>query len=130
MAGERVNESARSPQTAPLLAYIRSISDGSRRCVCTACFFIFSTIRTAAQSYELRQQHSELLYDINHLQTKKNILQGLDNYLVTDEYIEAYAREYYGLTYPGETSVRINAIEPLTNNRDIGEAWWEPIFSQ
>ena len=93
-------------------------------------FFIFSTIRTAAQSYELRQQHSELLYDINHLQTKKNILQGLDNYLVTDEYIEAYAREYYGLTYPGETSVRINAIEPLTNNRDIGEAWWEPIFSQ
>ena len=93
-------------------------------------FFIFSTIKTAAQSYELRQQHSELSYDINRLQTKKDILQGLDNYLMTDEYIEAFAREYYGLTYPGETSVEIIAIEPLTNNRNIGEAWWEPIFSQ
>ena len=93
-------------------------------------FFIFSTIKTAAQSYELRQQHSELSYDINRLQTKKDILQGLDNYLMTDEYIEAFAREYYGLTYPGEISVEITAIEPLTNNRNVGEAWWEPIFSQ
>ncbi len=93
-------------------------------------FFIFSTIQTATQSYELRQQHSELLYDINRLQTKKDILQGLDNYLMTDEYIEAFAREYYGFTYPGEISVEIIAIEPLTNNRNIGEAWWEPIFSQ
>ncbi len=93
-------------------------------------FFIFSTIQTATQSYELRQQHSELSYDINRLQTKKDILQGLDNYLMTDEYIEAFAREYYGFTYPGEISVEIIAIEPLTNNRNIGEAWWEPIFSQ
>ena len=93
-------------------------------------FFVFSSIKTAAQSYELRQQHSELSYDINRLQTKKDILQGLDNYLMTDEYIEAFAREYYGLTYPGEISVEIIAIEPLTNNRNIGEAWWEPIFSQ
>ena len=93
-------------------------------------FFIFSTIETAAQSYKLRQQHTELSYDINRLQTKKDILQGLDSYLMTDEYIEAFAREYYGLTYPGEISVNIIATEPLTNNRTIGEAWWEPIFSQ
>ena len=93
-------------------------------------FFIFSIIQTAGQSYELRQQHNDLVYDINRLQAKKNILQGLDSYLMTDEYIEAFAREYYDLTYPGEISVEINAIEPLTNNRAIGEAWWEPIFSQ
>tara|TARA_B100000029_G_scaffold405664_1_gene406099 strand:- start:1574 stop:1888 length:315 start_codon:yes stop_codon:yes gene_type:complete len=93
-------------------------------------FFIFSIIQTAMQSYELRQHYREISHEINLLQAKKDVLEGLDKYLMTDEYIEAYAREYYDLAYPGEISVEINAIEPLTNNRSVGEAWWEPIFSQ
>ena len=58
----------------------------------------------AVRSYQLGQQEDRLEEDIKQLQDRYQRLGGLRDYLNSDEYIEAAAREQLGLRRPEEAS--------------------------
>ena len=91
--------------------------------------FLYAAVQTSAQSHRLRIQERELRAEIAGLQVQRAELEGLSRYLASDEYIEAFARERFGLAYPGEIAVEVDAADPLATARSPGERWWEALFT-
>ena len=91
--------------------------------------FLYAAVQTSTQSHRLRIQERELRAEIVVLQGLSAELEGLSRYLASDEYIEAFARERFGLAYPGEISVEVDSTDPLATVRLPGERWWEALFT-
>lgn len=91
--------------------------------------FLYAAVQTADQSHRLRIQERGLRAEISQLHAQQAELEGLRRYLTSDEYIEAFARERFGLAFPGEIVVDVDAAEPLVTVRAPGERWWEALFT-
>ena len=91
--------------------------------------FLYAAVQTAAQSHHLRIQERALRAEIAELQLQRAELEGLSRYIASDEYIEAFARERFGLALPGEIAVEVDASAPLATGRAPGERWWEALFT-
>ena len=91
--------------------------------------FLYAAVQTAAQSHQLRIEERELRVELVELRTQRAELEGLSRYLASDEYIEAFARERFGLAFPGEVTVEVDASPPLATIRAPGERWWEALFT-
>lgn len=90
--------------------------------------FAYAFMQTAAQSYRLREAERDLMAEVQQLREQRAELEGLAAYLESDEYIEAFARQQFGLVKPGETLVEIDAPEPQLAERYAGQRWWEALF--
>jgi cell division protein FtsB len=90
--------------------------------------FLYAMVQTAAQSFTLRQSERELFAEVVELRTEHAELEGLLAYLQSDEYIEAFARQQFGLVFPGETLVEIDAPPAPEEQRRAGERWWQILF--
>lgn len=90
--------------------------------------FVYAAIQTAAQSYRLRQHEREVFMRVQDLRAQHAELQGLLTYLKSDEYVEAFARQQFGLVKPGEILVQIDAPTAPPVPRRLGEKWWEALF--
>ena len=90
--------------------------------------FAYAFFQTAAQSYRLREAERELLVQVQNLRQQRAELEGLAAYLESDEYIEAFARQQFGLVKPGETLVEVDAPAAPSDARRPGERWWEALF--
>jgi cell division protein FtsB len=91
--------------------------------------FLYATVQTAAQSHQLRIEERELRVELVGLRAQRAELEGLSRYLASDEYIEAFARERFGLAFPGEVAVEVDSSAPLATVRAPGERWWEALFT-
>jgi cell division protein FtsB len=91
--------------------------------------FLYSTVQTAMQSHRLRIEERSLQAEIAELRVQRAELEGLSRYLASDEYIEAFARERFGLAFPGEIAVEVDAPDPVVGTRRAGERWWEALFT-
>ncbi len=90
--------------------------------------FGYAFLQTAAQSYRLREAERDLLLEVQDLREQRAELEGLADYLESDEYIEAFARQQFGLVRPGETLVEVDAPQGAADERVPGERWWEALF--
>jgi len=90
--------------------------------------FVHAAFQTAAQSHRLQLQGSALRAEIGDLQAQHAELEGLRTYIESDEYIEAFARERFGLVMPGETVVEVEAPAVPLAEREPGERWWQVLF--
>ena len=90
--------------------------------------FAYAFFQTAAQSYRLREAERELLAEVQDLRDQRAELEGLATYLESDEYIEAFARQQFGLVKPGETLVEVDAPQGPRGERKPGQRWWEALF--
>ena len=90
--------------------------------------FAYAFFQTAAQSYRLREAERDLMVEVQNLREQRAELEGLAEYLESDEYIEAFARQQFGLVKPGETLVEIDAPEGAEGQRTPGQRWWEALF--
>ena len=91
--------------------------------------FLYATVQTAAQSHQLRIEERELRVELVGLRAQRAELEGLSRYLASDEYIEAFARERFGLAFPGEVAVEVDTSAPSVRVRAPGERWWEALFT-
>lgn len=91
--------------------------------------FLYSMVQTAAQTYQLRQAERELYHEVVRLRAERAELEGLLAYTQSDEYIEAFARQQFGLVRPGETLVEVDA-PPVPRHQQLrpGERWWQALF--
>jgi len=92
--------------------------------------FLYSAMQTAAQTYRLHDERRDLTQQVEALRKQKSELEGLSEYLASDEYIESVARSQFGLVLPGETAVVVDAPPAPTPTRAPGERWWESQFSR
>lgn len=90
--------------------------------------FAYAFLQTAAQSYRLRESERVLFNEVQELRQQRAELEGLAAYLESDEYVEAFARQQFGLVKPGETLVTVDAPTTSGNTRHPGERWWEALF--
>lgn len=90
--------------------------------------FAYAFLQTAAQSYRLRADERTLFGEVQELRQQRAELEGLAAYLESDEYVEAFARQQFGLVKPGETLVVVDAPESSGPARQPGERWWEALF--
>jgi cell division protein FtsB len=90
--------------------------------------FAYAFMQTAAQSFRLREAERDLFLEVQDLRAQRAELEGLATYLESDEYIEAFARQQFGLVKPGETLVEVDAPPPGDGVRTPGQRWWEALF--
>jgi cell division protein FtsB len=90
--------------------------------------FLYAGAQTAVQSYRLRQHEREVFVNVQDMRQQRAELQGLLAYLRSDEYIEAFARQQFGLVKPGEVAVQVDTPLPPPVPRRPGEKWWEALF--
>src|SRR5690606_39855404 len=90
--------------------------------------FAYAFLQTAAQSFRLRESERVLFAEVQTLRQQHAELGGLAAYLESDEYVEAFARQQFGLVKPGETLVTVDAPTTSGAARTPGERWWEALF--
>jgi cell division protein FtsB len=94
------------------------------------CLFAYSALQTAAQTYRLHEQRRLLVHDVDELRRQKAELQGLKEYLGSDEYLETVARTQFGLVRPGERAILVDAPTRPPPARTAGQRWWEALFAR
>ena len=92
--------------------------------------FLYAAMQTATQTYRLHDERRDLTQEVEVLRIQKAELEGLREYLASDEYVESVARSQFGLVRPGETAVVVDAPVVPTPSPQPGERWWESLFSR
>jgi cell division protein FtsB len=92
--------------------------------------FVYAGLQSLSQRSRLSEQHRVLGTEVATLTTQLAELQGLRDYISSEEYIEAVARTRFGLVRPGETAVIVDAPAAPRSPRAPGERWWEALFER
>jgi cell division protein FtsB len=97
-----------------------------------AGYFLVTGATTALQSRQLSEREDRLQAEISGLQQRYDRLEALRQYLDSNEYIEAVAREELGLVRSGETSIVVipaaTSPTPEPGGEDDGDLWWEALI--
>src|SRR5689334_4489548 len=104
-----------------------------------AGYLLVSAGGGVVHSYRLASDEAELRQEVQILESQKDQLTQIRDYLRTDEYIEFMARRVFGLVKPGETLVVVQAPRPAgdaptSENESRNGAneltWWQRLFGQ
>lgn len=94
-------------------------------------YFLVAGSFNAIRSHQLRQQQARLEADIQGLEERFQRLEALREYLNSDEYIEAVARQQLGLVREGETAFVVISTAPSptpvpgVESDAEPELWWD-----
>ena len=97
-----------------------------------AGYFLVTGATTALQSRQLSEREDRLRAEISDVQQRYQRLEALREYLDSNEYTEAVAREELGLVRPGEMSIvvipTVASPTPGPGEVDGGDLWWEALI--
>jgi cell division protein FtsB len=91
-------------------------------------YFVVGGAFNAVRSHQLRQQEAQIQAEVRGLQSRYQELSALRDYLDSDEYVEAVAREQLGLVRRGETGIVAIPTQPSPTPRPGSaepELWWD-----
>lgn len=91
-------------------------------------YFLINGAVNTVRSHQLHREENQLRSDIEQLESRYQRLEALKEYVNSDEYIEAVAREQLGLVREGETGfVVISTVPTPTPAPEQGEPelWWD-----
>ena len=95
-------------------------------------YFRVTGATTALRSSRLGDREDRLRVEISEFQERFDRLEALREYLNTDEYIEAVAREQLGLVREGETGIVVISAAPSpppdSEGAQESELWWETLI--
>ena len=97
-----------------------------------AGYFLVTGATSALQSRQLSEREDRLQAEISDVQERYERLEALRQYLDSNEYTEAVAREELGLVRKGETSIvvipTVASPTPGPGEADDGDLWWEALI--
>jgi cell division protein FtsB len=94
-------------------------------------YFLITAALGGVRSYQLHQREGRLNAEIRELQGRYERLEALRDYLNSDEYVEAAAREELGLVREGETGFITIASQPSPSpapDDPRPELWWDVLI--
>jgi cell division protein DivIC len=93
-------------------------------------YFLGSGAVNLVRSHQLSQQEGQLQSQIDDLETRYQRLSALEQYLNSDEYIEAVAREQLGLVKPGESAFIAIPAQPSATPApgEESDLWWDTLI--
>jgi cell division protein DivIC len=95
-------------------------------------YFLVVGATTALRSRQLSEREGRFEAEIGALRERYERLEALHDYLASDEYVEAVAREQLGLVREGETSIVVIPAAPsgtpVARDPTEGELWWETLI--
>ena len=113
---------------------MRGLSAGKLIVVVTALaiiYFLVTAALGAVRSYQLHQREDRLRAEIQELQLRYQRLDALKDYLNSDEFIEAAAREQLGLVREGEIGFIAISTQPSPTpapGEPHPELWWDVLI--
>ena len=97
-----------------------------------AGYFLVTGATAALRASHLSDREDRLEAEIAGLQQRYERLEALREYLGSEEYIEAVAREQLGLVREGETSIVVISTAPSPtpdpDQPEQGELWWQALI--
>ena len=94
-------------------------------------YFLVMGAITALRSSQLNDREDQLRAEIAGLEQRYERLEALREYLGSDEYIEAVAREQLGLVREGEAGIVVISTAPSSapdpDAPEESELWWEAL---
>lgn len=95
-------------------------------------YFLVTGATTALRASRLSEREGRLEAEIAGLQQRYERLEALRQYLASDEYVEAVAREQLGLVREGETSIIVISTAPSPtpdpDQPEEDELWWQTLI--
>ena len=94
-------------------------------------YFLITAALGGVRSYQLHQREGRLHGEIRELQSRYERLEAFREYLNSDEYVEAAAREQLGLVRQGETGIIAIASQPSPTpapDDPRPELWWDVLI--
>jgi cell division protein DivIC len=94
-------------------------------------YLLVGFVLNVVHDEQLDQQEAQLSADIEHLEARYERLQALKEYITSDEYIEAVAREELGLVREGETGFVVISSQPEPTpapGSEDGGLWWDVLI--
>jgi len=94
-------------------------------------YFLVTAALGTVRSYQLHQREGRLHGEIQELEVRYERLEALREYLNSDEYIEAAAREQLGLVRQGETGIIAIASQPSPTpapDDPHPDLWWDVLI--
>ena len=88
-------------------------------------YFLVMGAVTALRSSQLSDREDRLQAEIAELEQRYERLEMLGEYLGSDEYIEAVAREQLGLVREGENGIVVISTAPGSYAPEESELWWQ-----
>ena len=93
-------------------------------------YFVVTGAIQFIRSHQLGQEESRAEADVRDLQERFRQLEALRDYMKSDDFIEAAARDQIGLRRPGEPNIVVLSNKPSTiteeNNQEL---WWESLLN-
>lgn len=86
-------------------------------------YFLFAGVSSALRNERVDDEQTRLAAEVAQLEARRQQLEELRRYLLTDEYIEWAARGELGLVKPGEVGVVI--ISPQQDPGLSPQPWWK-----
>jgi len=100
-------------------------------------YLAFTTGSYVIHYYQLRGEERALQQEIVDLDTEREQLTAVRDYLESDEYVEDVARRTLGLVRPGETLVIVSGTDPAATPTPEASTvavapgdgdWWKALF--
>ncbi|HUH13794.1 MAG TPA: septum formation initiator family protein, partial [Longimicrobiales bacterium] len=96
--------------------------------LCVAGYFVYTAALGLYRNEELSREEAALRAEVHHLREQRLYLQGIRDYVETDEFVEREARSKLGYIGPGEVPFVITSPSAPAPESDDAETWWERLF--
>ena len=101
-------------------------------CAALALYFGAMVAGNGIQGYRLNREQSQIQRDIASYQEQTRLMQGLLEYMKSNDYVEYVARRDLGMVMPGEPNVVVISPQPQTaaSSEEAATRWWQTLLGQ
>ena len=96
-------------------------------CLLLTGYFVYTASSGVVRQQQQNEDHAAALAKIERLESQRDHLLAVYDYVVSDAYVEQAARRELGYVREGETAFVVLSPPPLANQQLAGE-WWERLF--
>ncbi len=96
-------------------------------CLLLTAYFVYTASSGAVRQQQQDEDHEAALTEIERLQSQRDHLLAVYDYVISDAYVEQAARRELGYIREGETAFIVLSPPPPADQQVPGE-WWERLF--
>ncbi len=96
-------------------------------CLLLTGYFVYTASSGAVRQQQQNDDHDAAIAEMENLQSQRDHLLAVYDYVVSDAYVEQAARRELGYIREGETAFVVLSPPPPSDQQLAGE-WWERLF--